>query len=83
MIKNDRLNLHYKDITEMIGDYFKEKILGRDQLDNWNLDLRNQTLLHRNSAGYYEFAHKSLAEYFVAFKFAAELGCLAYLYSNI
>jgi WD40 repeat protein len=33
--------------------------------------------LHRNAAGYYEFAHKSLAEYFVAFKFAAELGCLA------
>lgn len=80
MIKNDKLNIHYKDITEMIGDYFKEKILGRDQLDNWNLDLRNQTLLHRNAAGYYEFAHKSLAEYFVAFKFAAELGCLASIY---
>jgi uncharacterized protein YjbI with pentapeptide repeats len=76
MIKNDKLNLHYKDITDMIGGYFKDKIQGRDQLDNWNLDLRNQTLLHRNAAGYYEFAHKSLAEYFVAFKFAAELGCL-------
>ena len=25
----------------------------------------------------YEFSHKSLAEYFVAFKFAAELGCLS------
>jgi hypothetical protein len=46
----------------------------------WDYDLRNQTLLHRDAAGYYEFAHKSLAEYFVAFKFAVELSCLAPLF---
>lgn len=39
--------------------------------------MRNQTLLHRDSAGYYEFAHKSLAEFFVALKFGAELDCIA------
>jgi hypothetical protein len=77
MIKNEQLNMHYEDITEKIGSYFRDKIKGKDGLDNWDLDLRSQTLLHRNAAGYYEFAHKSLAEYFVAYKFAAELGCLA------
>jgi hypothetical protein len=40
-------------------------------------DLRSQTLLHRDAAGYYEFAHKSLAEYFVALRMAAEIGALA------
>jgi hypothetical protein len=83
MIKRDKLNMHYKDITERIGYYFKEQINDkRDELDHWDLDLRNQTLLHRNAAGYYEFAHKSLAEYFVAFKFAAEVGCLAPIFAQ-
>ena len=83
MIKRDKLNMHYKDITEKIGNYFKEQIKGRrDELDHWDLDLRNQTLLHRNAAGYYEFAHKSLAEYFIALKFAAELGCLAPIFAQ-
>jgi tetratricopeptide (TPR) repeat protein len=46
-------------------------------IDNWDFDVRNCTLFHRDANGYYEFAHKSLAEFFVAFKFAAEMGCLA------
>lgn len=82
MIKSEQLNMHYKDITKKIGAYFKDKIKGRDELDNWDLDLRSQTLLHRNAAGYYEFAHKSLAEYFIAYKFAAELGCMAPLFAQ-
>ena len=65
------------DIPERISTYFGDRIKDQHELDTWDYDLRNQTLLHRNAAGYYEFAHKSLAEYFVAFKFAAELGCLA------
>ena len=39
--------------------------------------MRTQTLLHRNSTGYYEFAHKSLAEFFVALKLIGELGYLS------
>ncbi len=77
MIKNDELSIHYTSIPERIKAYFGDRIKDQHELDTWDFDLRSQTLLHRNAAGYYEFAHKSLAEYFVAFKFTIELGCLA------
>lgn len=77
MIREGTLRIHYIDIPERIKSYFGPRIEDKHKLDNWDFDLRNQTLLHRDAAGYYEFAHKSLAEYFVAFKFAAELGYLA------
>lgn len=76
MIINGELKIHYKEIPERIKSYFGKKIKDQHDLDIWDFDLRNQTLLHRNAAGYYEFAHKSLAEYFVAFKLAAEIGAL-------
>jgi len=77
MIKSGELRIHYTDIPERIEAYFGDQIKDQHELDVWGYDLRNHTLLHRDTAGYYEFAHKSLAEYFVAYKFAAELGCLA------
>ncbi|NVM57286.1 MAG: pentapeptide repeat-containing protein, partial [Desulfobacterales bacterium] len=77
MIQSGELRIHYTDIPERIEAYFGDRIKAPHELDTWDYDLRAQTLLHRDAAGYYEFAHKSLAEYFVAFKFAAELGCLA------
>lgn len=76
MITNDSFRIHYRDIPNRITRFFGDRIKDRHELDMWDFDLRNQTLLHRDAAGYYEFAHKSLAEYFVALKFAAELGCL-------
>jgi hypothetical protein len=77
MINSSELRIHYRTIPERIGVYFGDRIKDQREFDMWDFDLRNQTLLHRDAAGYYEFAPKSLAEYFVAFKFAAELGCLA------
>jgi hypothetical protein len=77
MIKSGELRIHYTAIPERIKVYFGDRIKDQHELDTWDFDLRNQTLLHRDAAGYYEFAHKSLAEYFVAFKFASELGSLA------
>ncbi len=82
MIFSQELQIHYKDIPQRIQGYFGEKIKDARELDHWDFDLRNQTLLHRNAAGYYEFAHKSLAEYFAAFKLAAELGCLAQIFAQ-
>ncbi|HTU46422.1 MAG TPA: pentapeptide repeat-containing protein [Bryobacteraceae bacterium] len=76
MIKTGELRIHYAAIPERIKSYFGDRIKDQHELDTWDFDLRNQTLLRRDAAGYYEFAHKSLAEYFVALKFAAELGCL-------
>lgn len=74
MISNGELKIHYKEIPDRINSFFK--ISNPDELDNWDFDLRNQSLLHRNAAGYYEFAHKSMAEFFVALKFSAELDCI-------
>jgi uncharacterized protein YjbI with pentapeptide repeats len=82
MINSGNLRIHYTSIPERIRTFFGERISDQHELDTWDFDLRNQTLLHRNSAGYYEFAHKSLSEYFVAFKFAAEMGCLGEIYKN-
>lgn len=82
MIKNSELKIHYSEIPNRINSYFKLKIKDKHELDTWDFDLRNQTLLHRNAAGYYEFSHKSLAEYFVAFKFASELEILSPFYKK-
>jgi uncharacterized protein YjbI with pentapeptide repeats len=75
MISSKELKIHYKSIPEKIKHYFSQKIQD-NELDHWDYDLRSQTLLHNNTSGYYEFAHLSLAEYFVAYKFASEIGCL-------
>jgi len=76
MINSNQLRIHYIEIPERIKTYFGHRIKDQHELDTWDYDLRAQTLLHRDAAGYYEFAHKSLAEYFVALKLAAQTGCL-------
>lgn len=82
MVRSGELRIHYTSIPQRIREYFGERIKGQLELDHWDFDLRAQTLLHRDAVGYYEFAHKSLAEYFVALKFAAELGCLSPAFSS-
>jgi tetratricopeptide (TPR) repeat protein len=82
MIKKDELRIHFKDIPERIRTYFKDKIVDSVELDHWDWDLRAQTLLHRDSLGYYSFANKSISEYFVALKFAAELGCISPIFET-
>jgi len=76
MIITGTLRIHYSEIPERIRTIFAPMIQSSHDLDLWDFDLRAQTLLHRDAAGYYEFAHKSLAEYFVALKLGAEVGCL-------
>jgi Tol biopolymer transport system component len=46
-------------------------------MDHWRYDMMGQTMLIRNADGDYAPAHRSLLEFFVAYKFAAELGILA------
>lgn len=77
MLSSGEFRLHYSNIPERITQFFGNRSAQKHDLDTWDLDLRNQTLLRHNAAGYYEFYNKSLVEYFVAYKFAAELGCLA------
>lgn len=82
MIQNNEMQIHYANIPNQVLYYFGDKIKGKNDLDNWDFDLRAQTLLHRNVNGFYSFAHKSLMEYFVALKLSSELGCLAPAFSE-
>lgn len=82
MISAKKLKINYRDIPNKILSYFGHKINNPSHLDNWDYDLRSQTLLHNDATGNYEFAHKSLAEFFVALKLGAELGGLSEEYLN-
>lgn len=72
MLSTGRLKVHYKELPERINRYFH--IEKEDEKAYYDYDLRTQSFLKRDTNGYYEFAHKSLMEYFAALKFVLELG---------
>ncbi|ODS40510.1 hypothetical protein BEH94_05735 [Candidatus Altiarchaeales archaeon WOR_SM1_SCG] len=75
MISRDELKINYKMFPESMRRYFGETV-EEVELDHWEYDLMRQTLLIVDHDGNYSFAHKSLAEFFAAYKFASELGIL-------
>jgi WD40 repeat protein len=75
MLSQNRLTLHYSQFPERLKELFGDAIED-NQLDHWHYDMMCQTILIRDGEGNYRPAHKSLLEFFVAFKFAAELGLL-------
>ena len=77
MLSTDRMSLNYKEFPSRIRGCFGAKVEGQKDLDHWHYDMMGQTMLVRNAEGDYYPAHRSLLEFFVAFKFAAELGILA------
>jgi WD40 repeat protein len=74
MLSTDQMSLNYKFFPDRIRQLFG--VIEKD-LDHWNFDMMGQTMLIRNADGDYTPAHRSLLEFFVAYKFAAELGVLA------
>ena len=76
MAKSGDLRIHWTKIPENVYEYFKNKNNLLDKKDYWYDEIEFQEMLTHDSEGYYEFSHKSLAEYFVALKIAAELDCL-------
>ena len=76
MLSQGSLRIHFEDLAEHIRRHFQSLThsLGTEALSR---DLRTHGLLHRDSSGYFEFAHKGFAEYFVALKLGAEVGCLS------
>ena len=56
----------------MIAGRMKE-----EELDHWRYDMMGQTMLIRNSEGDYSPAHRSLLEFFIAYKIVASLGAMA------
>ncbi|MBM7605585.1 putative NACHT family NTPase [Metabacillus crassostreae] len=76
MISTDQMSLNYRHFPDRLRVLFGKFVQEQKDLDHWHYDMMGQTLLIRNSDGDYTPAHKSLLEFFVAYKFVAELGLL-------
>jgi|GEM_PF-2777604 len=80
MISNDKLTINYKEFPDIIYKHFNLSVEVKE-LDYWRYDMRSQSLLIiDDEGGNYKPAHKSLIEFFVAYKFALELGILKHEY---
>jgi predicted NACHT family NTPase len=77
MLSTTQMSLNYRQFPERIRRLFGAIVQQEKDLDHWNFDMMGQTMLIRNADGDYTPAHRSLLEFFVAYKFAAELGVLA------
>lgn len=77
MLSTDQMSLNYRYFPDRIRRFFGPIVQEQKDLDHWHYDMMGQTLLIRNADGDYTPAHRSLLEFFVAYKFAAELGLLA------
>ncbi|MFG2617148.1 NACHT domain-containing protein [Streptomyces sp. NPDC048507] len=77
MLSTERLTLNYRDFPDRLRSCFGSAVQSSKDLDYWEQDMRNQGMLVRNAEGDYGPSHKSLLEFLVALKFAAELGLLS------
>ncbi len=77
MLSNDQMSINYRLFPERIRRLFGSFVQEQTDLDHWQYDMMGQTMLIRNANGDYTPAHRSLLEFFVAYKFVAELGALA------
>ncbi len=77
MFSTDHMSLNYRLFPDRIRRLFGSVVQEEKDLDHWHYDMMGQTMLIRNADGDYTPAHRSLLEFFVAYKFAAELGVLA------
>ncbi len=76
MLSTDQMSLNYRLFPDRIRRLFGAVVREEKDLDHWHFDMMGQTMLIRNADGDYTPAHRSLLEFFVAYKFAAELGIL-------
>ena len=77
MLCTDQMSLNYRLFPDRIRRLFGASVQEEKDLDHWQFDMMGQTMLIRNADGDYTPAHRSLLEFFVAYKFAAEIGALA------
>lgn len=77
MLSTEQMSLNYRLFPDRLRFLFGNRVQSQKDLDYWQYDMMGQTILIRNSDGDYTPAHRSLVEFFVAYKFAAELGILA------
>ncbi len=77
MLSTDQMSLNYRLFPDRLRRLFSHAVQTQKDLDHWHYDMMGQTILIPNAEGDYKPAHRSLLEFFVAYKFAAELGVLA------
>ncbi|MEM6402308.1 MAG: NACHT domain-containing protein, partial [Cyanobacteria bacterium P01_D01_bin.116] len=77
MLSTEQLSFNYRLFPDRIRRLFGSVVQEEKDLDHWHYDMMGQTMLIRDADGDYTPAHRSLLEFFVAYKFAAELGVLA------
>jgi len=77
MLSTDEMSLNYRLFPDRIRRLFGSVVQQEKDLDHWHYDMMGQSMLVRNAEGDYTPAHRSLLEFFVAYKLAGELGVLA------
>ena len=76
MLRSDRMSLNYRDFPDRLQRLFGCVVEESKTLDHWQQDMRSQSMLIRNSEGDYTPAHRSLLEFFVAYRLVAMLGVM-------
>lgn len=75
MYTTNELSISFKSFPERILRYFGPKVI-ESGIDYWHHDLLGQTVLIRDREGNYSMAHRSIMEFLVAYKLAAQMGAL-------
>ena len=83
MLSTDQMTLNYRAFPDELQQMFADRVQDEKELDHWRYDMMGQTMLIRNAEGDYTPAHRSLLEFFVAYKIVASLGAMATDFTEI
>jgi hypothetical protein len=75
MMTTDQMSLHFRAFPDRLQRMF-DFDLSSSALDHWRSSMASQTMLVVNARGEYAPAHRSLAEFFAAYKFVASMGVM-------
>ena len=71
--QDDLPRIHYSALEEYVGDFFQRLLRSPADRFRFDQEIRVCDFLNRDAEGYYQFAHKSFMEFFVAQYVAAAL----------
>src|ERR1039458_1170125 len=71
--QDDLPRIHYSALEEYVGDFFQKLLRSPADRFRFDQEIRVCDFLNRDAEGYYQFAHKSFMEFFVAQEVAEAL----------
>jgi formylglycine-generating enzyme required for sulfatase activity len=71
--QDDLPRIHYSALEEYVGDFFQKLLRSPADRFRFDQEIRVCDFLNRDAEGYYQFAHKSFMEFFVAQEVAVAL----------